>query len=97
MATSTSKSKSAKTVRKPARAEKRTSKNSATRSRSTASSNVAANEFAIAESLRGILVEEQDHLIALATALGVDPPDAGVCICYVEQPSSAKIQYAVRD
>jgi bacterioferritin len=54
------------------------------------------NEFAIAESLRGILVEEQDHLIALATALGVDPPDAGVCICYVEQPSSAKIQYAVR-
>lgn len=31
------------------------------------------NEFAIAESLRGILVEEQDHLIALATALGGDP------------------------
>jgi bacterioferritin len=36
------------------------------------------NEFAIAESLRGILVQEQDHLIALATALGVDPPDAGI-------------------
>ena len=36
------------------------------------------NEFAIAESLRDILVEEQDHLIALATALGVDPPDAGI-------------------
>jgi bacterioferritin len=36
------------------------------------------NEFSIAESLRGILVEEQDHLIALATALGVDPPDAGI-------------------
>jgi bacterioferritin len=36
------------------------------------------NEFAIAESLRGILVEDQDHLIALATALGVDPPDAGI-------------------
>jgi bacterioferritin len=36
------------------------------------------NEFAIAESLRGILVEEQDHLIALATALGIDPPDAGI-------------------
>src|SRR5271166_208602 len=36
------------------------------------------NEFAIAESLRGILVEEQDHLIALATALGVDPPDVGI-------------------
>jgi bacterioferritin len=36
------------------------------------------NEFAIAESLRSILVDEQDHLIALATALGVDPPDAGI-------------------
>jgi bacterioferritin len=36
------------------------------------------NEFAIAESFRGILMEEQDHLIALATALGVDPPDAGI-------------------
>jgi hypothetical protein len=46
MATSTSKSKSAKTVRKPARAEKRTSKNSATRSRSTALSNVAAMKAA---------------------------------------------------
>ncbi len=38
----------------------------------------ALNEFAIAESLRGILVEEQDHLCALATALGIDPPDAGI-------------------
>lgn len=36
------------------------------------------NEFAIAESLRRILVEEQDHLSALATALGIDPPDAGI-------------------
>ncbi len=36
------------------------------------------NEFAIAESLRGILVEEQDHLIALATALGIDPPNPGI-------------------
>ena len=36
------------------------------------------NEFAIAESLRGILVQEQDHLVALATALGIDPPDAGI-------------------
>jgi bacterioferritin len=36
------------------------------------------NEFAIAESLRGILVQEQDHLISLATALGVDPPDPGI-------------------
>jgi bacterioferritin len=38
----------------------------------------ALNEFAIAESLRDILVDEQDHLIALATALGIDPPDAGI-------------------
>ncbi len=38
----------------------------------------ALNEFAIAESLREILVDEQDHLIALATALGIDPPDAGI-------------------
>jgi bacterioferritin len=36
------------------------------------------NEFAIAESLREILMQEQDHLIALATALGIDPPDAGI-------------------
>jgi bacterioferritin len=36
------------------------------------------NEFAIAEGLRSILVQEQDHLIALATALGVDPPDPGI-------------------
>jgi len=36
------------------------------------------NEFAVAESLRGILVDEQDHLSALATALGIDPPDAGI-------------------
>lgn len=36
------------------------------------------DEFAIAESLRGILVQEQDHLIALATALGIDPPNPGI-------------------
>ena len=36
------------------------------------------NEFAIAESLRSILVEEQDHLTALATALGIDPPNPGI-------------------
>jgi len=36
------------------------------------------NEFAITESLRNILVEEQDHLIALATALGIDPPNPGI-------------------
>ncbi len=38
----------------------------------------ALDEFAIAESLRTILVEEQDHLIALATALGIDPPNPGI-------------------
>ena len=38
----------------------------------------AINEFAIAESLRSILVQEQDHLIALATALGIDPPNPGI-------------------
>lgn len=31
-------------------------------------------EYAIAEHLREILLDEQDHLIALATALGVDAP-----------------------
>lgn len=36
------------------------------------------NEFAIAEQIRGILVDEQDHLVALATALGIDPPDPGI-------------------
>ena len=32
-------------------------------------------EFAMAEQIRGILVNEQDHQIDLATALGEDPPD----------------------
>ncbi len=36
------------------------------------------NEFAVAESLRGILVQEQDHLVALATALGIDAPNPGI-------------------
>jgi bacterioferritin len=36
------------------------------------------NEFAIAESLRSILVQEQDHLISLATALGIDAPNPGI-------------------
>jgi bacterioferritin len=34
------------------------------------------SEFAIAEIVRKLLVEEQDHAIDLATALGIDPPDA---------------------
>lgn len=36
------------------------------------------NEYAIAETIREILTEEQDHLIALATALGIDPPNPGI-------------------
>ena len=35
----------------------------------------AIGEFAMAEHIREILLDEQDHLIALATALGIDPPD----------------------
>jgi len=35
----------------------------------------ALGEYAMAEQIRGILVNEQDHLIELATALGEDPPD----------------------
>jgi bacterioferritin len=38
----------------------------------------ALNEFAIAETIREILLDEQDHLIDLATALGVDAPDPGI-------------------
>jgi bacterioferritin len=35
----------------------------------------ALNEFAMAEQIREILVQEQDHQIDLATALGEDVPD----------------------
>jgi bacterioferritin len=35
----------------------------------------ALSEYAMAEQIRGILVQEQDHQIALATALGIDTPD----------------------
>lgn len=34
----------------------------------------ALSEFAMAEFIREILKDEQDHLISLATALGQDPP-----------------------
>jgi bacterioferritin len=34
-------------------------------------------EYAMAEQIRGILVEEQDHLIDLANALGIDAPKVG--------------------
>lgn len=37
----------------------------------------ALGEFAIAEHIREILLEEQDHLIDLATALGEDAPAVG--------------------
>lgn len=37
----------------------------------------AMGEFALSEILREILVQEQEHLTDLATALGIDPPDPG--------------------
>jgi bacterioferritin len=37
----------------------------------------ALGEFAMAELIRQILVDEQDHQIDLATALGVEVPDVG--------------------
>jgi bacterioferritin len=36
------------------------------------------NEFALGEQIRNSLLQEQDHLTSLATALGIDPPDAGI-------------------
>lgn len=38
----------------------------------------ALNEIAMAEDIREILRQEQDHLIDLATALGVEVPDPGI-------------------
>ena len=35
----------------------------------------ALGEFAVAEHIRGILVQEQDHQVALATALGIEIPN----------------------
>ena len=35
----------------------------------------ALGEYAMAEHIREILVQEQEHQIDLATALGEDPPD----------------------
>jgi bacterioferritin len=37
----------------------------------------ALGEFAVAEQIRDILVQEQDHQVALATALGIKVPDVG--------------------
>ena len=36
----------------------------------------ALGEYAIAEHIRGILVQEQDHQVALAGALGIEVPNA---------------------
>jgi bacterioferritin len=36
------------------------------------------NEYAMAEHIREILKQEQEHQIDLATALGEDPPDLGI-------------------
>jgi bacterioferritin len=36
------------------------------------------NEFATAEQIRQILLQEQDHQISLATALGIDVPNVGI-------------------
>ncbi len=38
----------------------------------------ALNEYAIAENIREILMQEQEHLVDLATALGIDAPDPGI-------------------
>lgn len=38
----------------------------------------ALGEYAMAEQIREILIQEQDHQIALATALGIDVPDASL-------------------
>jgi bacterioferritin len=35
----------------------------------------ALGEFAISEQIREILIQEQDHAIELATALGIDVPE----------------------
>jgi bacterioferritin len=38
----------------------------------------ALGEYAMSEQIRGILIDEQDHQIALATALGKEVPNPGV-------------------
>jgi bacterioferritin len=38
----------------------------------------AMGEYALSEVLREIVVQEQEHLIDLATALGIDAPDPGI-------------------
>jgi bacterioferritin len=36
------------------------------------------NEYALSETIRTILIDEQDHLVSLATALGIGPPQPGI-------------------
>jgi bacterioferritin len=36
------------------------------------------NEYALSETIRTILIDEQDHMVSLATALGIDPPQPGI-------------------
>jgi bacterioferritin len=36
------------------------------------------DEYALSETIRTILIDEQDHLVSLATALGIDPPQPGI-------------------
>ena len=36
------------------------------------------NEYALSETIRTVLIDEQDHLVSLATALGIDPPQPGI-------------------
>jgi bacterioferritin len=38
----------------------------------------ALHEFALSEVIREVLKDEQDHLIELATALNIEPPDPGI-------------------
>jgi bacterioferritin len=38
----------------------------------------ALGEYAMSEQIRDILIDEQDHQIALATALGIDLPKPGI-------------------
>jgi bacterioferritin len=38
----------------------------------------ALEEYALSEQIREILIDEQDHQIALATALGIDVPKPGI-------------------
>lgn len=47
----------------------------------------AIEEFSVAEQIRQILVDEQDHQIDLATALGEDVPDVGVAAGSSADPS----------